>query len=273
MTSHFRRSGPSNGHGNLRSFLHVRGYSRAPRFLLLMVALSGCAVRLAPIDNPPQSLAVTTTGFWRSMMYLARTDSGVVVFDLGWMGAEGTLVRALDKIGARPEEVRMVLLTHSHRDHVAGWRKVRQAKFVMAAPEVPAFTGQALHKGLIPRIAEALFFTDLPEPGEVDVRAFSRDTTFPLGSDTVRAYLIPGHTAGSAAYLFRGILFVGDALTWTRRSGFRPVKRIHSDDSAQNRESVAALWGRLPLDGVEWVCTAHGRCFPYTPGLPEESLK
>ena len=241
--------------------------------LVVMGFSTGCAVRLAPIDNPPQSLAVTTTGPWRSMMYLARIDSGVAVFDLGWMGAEGTLERALRKLGAEPADVRMVLLTHSHRDHVVGWRKVRQATFFMAAAEVPAFTGQALHKGLIPRIAEGILFTDLPNPGEVEVSGFSRDTAFLLGSDTLRAYLIPGHTAGSAAYLFRGILFVGDALSWTSRSGFRPVKPIHSDDSAQNRASVAALWGRLPQGEVQWVCTAHGRCSAYTDDLPEDALK
>lgn len=40
---------------------------------------------------------------------------------------------------------------------------------------------------------------------------FSKDTVFVFGRDTLHAFLVAGHTAGSTAYLFRGVLFVGDA--------------------------------------------------------------
>jgi hydroxyacylglutathione hydrolase len=227
---------------------------------LVLVALAGCAPTLPPIHSPPASLAVTTTGPWRSMMYLGRTDAGIIVIDLGWLGAEGTLRRALDEIGAGPEDVSAVFLTHSHRDHVVGWRLIPDATFHMAAPEVVRFTGRARHRGLVPRLADWLLPTDLPEPGEVRVRGFSSDTTFVVGRDTVHAFEVPGHTAGSAAYLFRGVLFVGDALSWSRFGGLREDRRHHSDDSRLNRASVGALWDRIPAGRVEWVCTAHARC-------------
>jgi glyoxylase-like metal-dependent hydrolase (beta-lactamase superfamily II) len=65
---------------------------------------------------------------------------------------------------------------------------------------------------------------------------------FAVGADTVRAYVVPGHTAGSAAYLFRGVLFVGDAVTHTRAGGFAPARRGYSDD----RRAAAALAPAAP---------------------------
>lgn len=242
---------------------------RRPYWTLLLLASAGCSPTLAPFYDPPRSLAVTTTGHWRSMIYLAHTDSGVVVIDLGWFGAGGTLDRAMSQIGASAEDIEAVFLTHSHRDHIVGWRQFDHATFVMGSAEIPVFTGQIRHEGLIPNLAERLLPSDRPSPGEVQVLGFSSDTIFSFGADTLRAYLVPGHTAGSAAYLFRGTLFVGDAVSWARLSGFRPDRRIHSDDSEQSRRSVASLWETLPKKGIKWVCTAHARCAAWSDNFPE----
>jgi glyoxylase-like metal-dependent hydrolase (beta-lactamase superfamily II) len=71
---------------------------------------------------------------------------------------------------------------------------------------------------------------------------------------------MPGHTAGSAAYLFRGVLFVGDAIAYTYLWGFRLAKRAFTLDWERNRESVASLWRRVAPYRVDWVCTAHAKC-------------
>lgn len=82
------------------------------------------------------------------------------------------------------------------------------------------------------------------------------------GADTLRALVVAGHTPGSAAYLFRGILFLGDAVTCSRRSGFRAAKRGFSDDTRIAATSLAQLWSRLPAGSVRFVCTAHAHCAP-----------
>lgn len=97
--------------------------------LLLGAALSGCTFNLRHVQEPPRSVAIPTTHPWSSLVYLARTDSGVVVFDLGWTGAGKHLRRGLRRMGATPEDVRAVFLTHSHRDPVDAWREVRGARF------------------------------------------------------------------------------------------------------------------------------------------------
>jgi glyoxylase-like metal-dependent hydrolase (beta-lactamase superfamily II) len=130
--------------------------------------------------------------------------------------------------------------------------------------ERPAFAGERGHRGWIPRAAERVKRTPLPHAGQVDVRVFSRDTMFVFGADTLRAYVVPGHTAGSAAYLFRGTLFLGDAATYTRWGGFGPARRGYSDDARTAARNLDALWARIPRDAVRQVCTAHAKCSAMT---------
>ena len=62
------------------------------------------------------------------------------------------------------------------------------------------------------------------------------------------------------AYLFRGILFGGDAVNWRPGSGFQGARAEFSDSVAQNRESLRSLWQRLAVGEVRVMCTAHGKC-------------
>jgi len=109
--------------------------------------LGGCTYHLAEIQEPGRAVAFTTTGPWRSMIYAARTDSGVMVVDLGWAGAGHRLRSKLRSMGVEPGDVTDVFLTHSHRDHIAAWRTVRGARFHLWLPEQPLFEGiEAVHR-------------------------------------------------------------------------------------------------------------------------------
>lgn len=242
--------------------------SAAPTIVLLVAicaALSGCAHSVARLTPPPGTAVAHSGGPNTSMVFLARVDTArIIMIDLGWWGAEQATARALRDLGASPSDVTDVFLTHSHRDHVGAWRLVRGSRFHLAAGERPAFTGADQHRGWIPRAAEWLKPSDLPAEAEVAVRPFAADTAFIFGADTLFAYLVPGHTAGSAAYLFRGVLFVGDAATHTRWGGFGSARRGYSDDAAEAAQSLGTLWRRLPAGTVRHVCTAHDRCAPFT---------
>jgi glyoxylase-like metal-dependent hydrolase (beta-lactamase superfamily II) len=228
---------------------------------ILPLLLGGCALHVPPpLNSPPQSFVVTSGGPNRSAIYLARVDDGIVVIDLGWWGAEGALRDGLRQLGATPDDVVAVLLTHSHRDHIGAWRHVRQAPFYLARPEVELLFGRADHGGWIPRWAAKIKQRDLPAPDEIEVRAFNSDTVLVFGRDTVHTFLLPGHTAGSAAYLIRGTLFAGDAISWTWLSGFRAARGGYSDDVKQARRSLESLRDRAAPYRVEWICSAHLKC-------------
>ena len=231
-----------------------------PRTLAFCLLLFGCTKDLQLIQDPPNAVAATTTGPWASMIYVARTDSGVIAIDLGWTGSEETLPRILSAINARPADVRFVFLSHAHRDHIAAWPLVRQARFVLGRDEVPAFTGSGGYAGWAAKMGDELNDYPRPKEGELALVTVALDTAIVLGRDTVFAFPIPGHTPGSVAYLFRGILFGGDAINWRPGSGFQGARPEFSDSVAQSRESLRALWGRLSLTRTRIMCSAHGKC-------------
>jgi glyoxylase-like metal-dependent hydrolase (beta-lactamase superfamily II) len=246
--------------------VRARGASPLAAWAVLLVAAvvaQSCSRAIAPLERPRASAVALTGGAGTSMVYLARTGAGVVAIDLGWWGAERSVREALVELGATPDSVRHVFLTHSHRDHIGAWRLVSRSVFHLAAPEERPFLGQAPHHGVVPRWVERAKPSDLPTAGELTVETFDSDTAFVLGADTLRAYIVPGHTAGSAVYLFRGILFLGDAVTYTRWGGYAPARGIYSDDRRRAIESLQALWSRLPRGDIEHVCTAHGHCRPF----------
>ena len=80
-----------------------------------------------------------------------------------------------------------------------------------------------------------------------------------LGQISVRVFAIPGHTAGSAAYLVNGVLFLGDAADATSNGGLRGAPWLFSDDQAQDRASLVALPQRLSQEGadVKAIAFAH----------------
>ena len=235
------------------------------------LSVAACAPRhIAPLVRPSASSIALTGGPSKSMVYLARTSDGVIAIDLGWWGGERAFKDALRDLQADPSQVTDVFLTHTHRDHIGALHLVRQSRVHVATKELPRLTGERLHRGIVPRVAEHVKPSGLPKPNELAARTFSADTMFVFGADTLRAYLVSGHTAGSSAYLFRGTLFVGDAVTYSRLQGYRSARRIYSDDAGQAASNLEALWARLPNGGVNYVCTAHAHCRAYSADLLRE---
>lgn len=227
--------------------------------VVVPLVLAACTLNLRQVEGPYAN-AIPTTWPSQSLVFAARTSEGVFLVDLGWMGADHAIRNGLERIGATPEDVTDVFVTHSHRDHVAGWRTVRHARFHMMEAEVPLFLGQEGHEDLPSRAASAVQAEAGPWPGEVNVHPFSRDTMFVLGADTIRAFVVPGHTAGSTAYLHRGVLFAGDAISRPYHTGYGPAMGIFTADRQASHESLVSLFERLRPYDVQWVCTAHGKC-------------
>ncbi|TVR64706.1 MAG: MBL fold metallo-hydrolase [Gemmatimonadales bacterium] len=229
----------------------------------VLVPLVACATGLPPaVHAPPRSVAVTSAGPSQSMIHATRTGAGLLLVDLGWWGAEGSLEDELSALDAGLEDVDAVLVTHAHRDHIRAWPQVKHATFYMAEAELDHFHGVALPDAWIPRVADQMVPPERPAPDEVEVLTFSRDTTLVFGADTVRTFLVPGHTAGSTAYLVGDVLFVGDAVAHTLTGGPQPALALYSDDAALARESLHTLRARLRNLGLApaWICTAHARC-------------
>lgn len=239
---------------------------------LLAVGALGLVACGPPLAAGMGGAVIATTGPSRSMVSLFETEAGIVIVDLGWWGAAGELRESLARMGRDSSDVAAVFLTHAHRDHVAAWPAVRGATFYLAAAEEPYLFGEAEYEGWIPRLADRLADPEHPRRDEIEIRTFAADTAMVMGGDTVHAFLVPGHTPGSTAYLVRGILFAGDAVAKLALGGFRPARGAYSDDIAQAEASLRSLFERLEDHDVRVVCTAHARCAEYSAEFRRDAL-
>ena len=201
--------------------------------------------------------------------YIVEDGAELSLVDAGGPGDWAALLRELSAMGRSLGDVRAVLLTHAHEDHLGYAEQARQAgipphihaadaalargeekaKRSMVGPYRPmpliSFLVEYARRGLlrVPRIGEVTTFGDgatLDVPGAPSV------------------VHVPGHTLGSAALLFPGhdALFSGDAInTYAVTSGRTgPQLSPFNRDRAQALESI----GRLRDVEATYVLPGHG---------------
>lgn len=179
---------------------------------------------------------------------LISTSAGAILIDCGVSADAGALRAAL---GGQP--VAAIFLTHGHGDHVAGCDQFPGVPIHALRAEVDHIEGRARPRGPLPRLMplqERPFRVSVPlEDGQV----------VPVGERAVTAFHLPGHTAGSAAYLVAGVLFLGDSARSSPEGAIRNAPWVFSDDLDQNAASLSRLAERLvPLsEEVQHIVFSH----------------
>jgi glyoxylase-like metal-dependent hydrolase (beta-lactamase superfamily II) len=206
------------------------------RWLPLLILLLGC--------NPPVvqgqllgPLQTVKDGFTSSFLLLH--DDGALLFDAGFAAGAGPIERALREHDLALSDVTDVLLTHAHGDHVAGLAALPQATVWALPSERDLFAEEA---------PEGAVLSGELEAGEL-----------PLGGRAVEVFPLPGHTAGSAAFLVEGVLVLGDSGIAVQGGGYAQVGANFSDDTEQIDRSLAALVQELTprADEIEWLALSH----------------
>ena len=176
---------------------------------------------------------------------IAINDRQVALVDTG-QDADGEVIkRELARRQLQPESVAAILVTHGHGDHIGALGQFPKAEIMALEAEVPLVEGRARAKGPLPR-----FFPVSPTGVTVDRMLHDGDVVM-LDTFPVRVYAVPGHTAGSAAYLVNGALFIGDSADIASDGRLQGSPWIFSDSQAENRESLVRLEQRLASDGAK----------------------
>ncbi|UNX54796.1 MBL fold metallo-hydrolase [Georgenia sp. TF02-10] len=211
--------------------------------------------------------------------YLVEDDDGVTVVDAGLPAVWPHLGRALRAVGRRPSEVRALVLTHAHFDHVGVARRLQARLGVPvwaheAEKRLVAHPYRYAHesvRGVYPLRypASIPLLARMAAAGALWVRGTAAGQTLAPGAEVPvpgrpRVVFSPGHTYGHCALHLpdRGALLSGDALVtldpYTGRTGPRIVAGAATADSAQALSSLDALADT----GAAVVLPGHGEPWP-----------
>jgi glyoxylase-like metal-dependent hydrolase (beta-lactamase superfamily II) len=214
-------------------------------------------------------------------VYLLEDSGAVTIIDTGAPGYYGhELPAELAAMGRSLADVKAVVLTHAHSDHLGFAERIRRERSVpvsiheadaaLARGEVkPQRDPNAPGLGSI-RLSILSFLIYAGRKGAMRVPMVHEVGTFGDGATldvpgSPRAILAPGHTAGSVALLVqpRDVIFVGDVLaTRNVMSGATgPRLAPFGADLGQAYDSLARF------DGVEARLVLPGHGQPWTDGL------
>ena len=175
--------------------------------------LVGLAVFVGPIVAripSPQADRIANNGVvgiveGGSIAWIIPTATGVVLIDAGG-SAKSDRLRA--EVNGRL--VHAILLTHGHFDHTAGARNYPNSNVIAGPGESALVAGEEEAGGWMARMSKPLMGESNYKPPLL--REFVDGEVIEIDGETITAFHVPGHTMGSAAYLWHDVLFVGDTI-------------------------------------------------------------
>lgn len=162
-------------------------------------------------------------------------------------------------IGSEFDASELVVLGHVHEDHMAGLHRLPHAKVYAPMADLPAiqswegFTSvmgmesAALQAEVLEQFQRNFFYTPRP-----DAQGYEDGACWELGGSRIRAFHMPGHTAGHTVLLIEpeGVAFIGDI----DLTGFGP----YYGDACSSLKDFRRTLQRLPdVPAKVWVTSHH----------------
>lgn len=210
--------------------------------------------------------------------YLVEESGEVTIIDAGLPGYWGDLPAELEAMGRRLEDVRAIVLTHGHSDHIGFAERARRERGLpVSVHELDA----ALARGEVPNPAKGGSIRPIPllrflvfgiTHGVLRTKNLAEVATYGDGATldvpgSPRVFLVPGHTPGSAALHVpsHDALFAGDTLATVAVTTGATGPMI----APFTADPVVALASLARLDGIEagFLLPGHGQ--PWTGGVGE----
>ena len=231
---------------------------RRRSMLSLLVALPACASQAGVPGNmqrwnrpfPPYRVIdnVYYVGTNEIAQFLITTSAGHILLDSGFEASVPLLRENVEVLGFRYHDIKLLLTSHAHIDHVQAHALVRRqtaAQVVAAGADAPFIEnggkGETVYDGVYS-------WTSCP----VDRRVQDREPVT-LGETTLTAHLTPGHTLGATTWTMK-VHDQGRALdvVFFPSANINPGVHLHDNERypniARDFARSFAIWKALPCD-------------------------
>lgn len=204
---------------------------------------------------------------------LAADADGVLLIDAGYPGSRDEVLDSVRELGFGPEDVRAILLTHAHVDHLGSaiwFAKTHGTPVYTHAAEVGHVKRQYLEQAspvdVLARAWQPRYLAwslalvrkgGLTHEGIPSAEAFTEDVASTLpGAPTVIP--TPGHTGGHCSYLVDGVLVAGDALITGHPVSSRRGPQLLPDLFNHDHDGSVRSLTTLGLLDTEVLLPGHG---------------
>ena len=161
-------------------------------FFLIQVAVIASAQELSDQDNPEaqkvEAFQVVDNLYYGGAKWVAawllETDQGLILFDTLYGDLTDLVIDGIRELGFEPDDVRYVIVTHAHYDHIGGARRFQEefGSVVMMSEADWQMT------------EEDAVYRNYPKP--IRHLSVSDGSTLNLGRVRLRFMVTPGHTPG-----------------------------------------------------------------------------
>lgn len=180
-----------------------------------------------------------------SSVFLVKSNDGYIAIDAGMN--ETVIRRGLEYNGIKPDDVKVVLLTHSDYDHQNAIHVFNNAKVYFPKDEV-----EMVKKG-IRRLWYMPFFSNSIAVEKYELLTDNREIN--CGGREIKCIALPGHTIGSMGYLIDGkYLFSGDAFLIKNGKLSVPPKKMFVMNIDKMKNSLQKLSG---FKNIEYVFSSN----------------
>ena len=235
--------------------------------LLLATALASAAAN--PAWNkpfPPHKVIgnVYYVGSSELASYLITSGEGHILINSSYEETVPVIRDAVEKLGLKFSDIKILLISHAHDDHCAGSalvKKLTGAKYMVMEPDVPVVEGGGQGD---------FVYNSRWAPAKVD-RVLHDGDTVALGGTVLIAHLTAGHTKGCTTWTLKvpdsgktyDVVIVGSPNV---NDGFKLVNNPRYPRIADDYARSFRVWKSLPCDVF---LGAHGNYY----GMQEKYQK